>query len=149
MDATAKKDGGYQFCPMCGHVIATACKQCPACGEVILPPKPVAQGGDLVLAFVTGGLSFAVCGFFFVMFIEAWLWPIPEAHAWMVLYFSFFGTCIVTAWLWGPPVIVIRFFATKFTKPIPAWRIFWQTQAIMYALSIGLFILCFGRYLTS
>ncbi len=60
---------------------------CPGCGETL--PLPARSGVflDRGIAIGVGGLSVLVCGCFFAEFIHSMLWPISEAHAYLVQLF--------------------------------------------------------------
>lgn len=122
---------GKHVCPMCGRIIASTKTICSYCGE---PPieKPIPS--DLIdkcLAYVTGGVGAAICGFFLIN-IEPGL--------------SVFVAALVFGWLFGPPLIRVSIASAKSdtTRNSSLWRVFWQTQAVMYAVTLALFVLCLG-----
>ncbi len=118
-------------CPMCGRIIASSKTICSYCGE---PPVEKRISGALIdkcLAYITGGVGATICIFFLVN-LEPGLNVIVAG--------------LVFGLLFGPPWVRVSINSPKpGEKPaISLWRIFWQTQAVMYAITLGSFVLCLG-----
>lgn len=133
---------------MCGELVAVAYRQCPACGEPLLPPLPVVNRRDQGLALGIGGLSTAITGYFVWQAIDALAWmnhPLRGPHAEMHRDIALFTAAFVTLWLWGLPIVAVLVGDPRALKKgivVSGWRLFWQTQGIMYAISVAFVLLC-------
>lgn len=138
MSTTTRKNDGSRLCPMCGQLVAAADRQCPACGEPMLPSQPAVHARDRALALGIGGLSACICGYWIVIALQAtggfaYERELPKLIA-----------VVLTFWFWGPPIIAVLIANSRHPpkKETSRWRVFWQTQAVMYAISLGLTLLC-------
>lgn len=145
MEATNRPNDGSRLCPMCGTLVATAYRECPSCGEPMLPPLPVTLWWDVALAMGVGGLSVAICGYWVGVASQA-SGGFPYERELPTIIAS-----VITFWLWGPPLFAVVAIDPKRPPkglPVSRWRQFWQMQGIMYGISIAFFFLCLATCAT-
>jgi hypothetical protein len=132
-------------CPMCGESIAAVAPQCPACGEPLLAGLPIESWRDFALAMSIGAVSCGINGYFAFYAIRAVIAPPVGPHSFMERDLAVISAVLVMLWLWPLPVLASLVGDPQRKKkglPVSRWRLFWQTQGIMYAVSVGLFFLC-------
>jgi hypothetical protein len=139
MDPVAPKNDGSRHCPMCGALVAAADKRCAACGEAMLPPQPLAQWWDIALAFGIGSATTVLCGYWIGYAVQVAGGDPMERDISSII------ACVLTAWFWMLPILAVVVGDPRSTNnrvPTSRWRLFWQAQGIMYAISIAFFLLC-------
>ncbi len=127
---------------MCGSVGTAAEGSCRECGELPQRLTAVDTSRDRVIGIGLGILSALICGYW--IFSALPLLGVPRTVAEEI---TVYVSGVITALLWGPPILVTAMFTLSMSNKHQLryrWRIFWQTQAIMYALSIGSVLLCSG-----
>lgn len=123
-------------CPMCGQIVTTVGKRCTACEKV-----SVTQSGqiDQAIAILSGMLSAVTCVYWIDHGLRNFSHPRSiTGEAAIVVAFC------ITIVLWGLPLAttLIARLLRKRRFDFSLWRVFWRTQATMYAISLGLWILC-------
>lgn len=140
------------ICPMCGHHLTSTNISCPTCGEPIRPATMLDVTRDRSLSFLTGLISLLITAGCVARCIDLQfqLWqrgnhPIERHIASLNRDVMLLFTLFVSAWLWGPPLLRVAIHDPKSygkEKVTSRWRVFWQTQIAMYALSVAFVLLC-------
>lgn len=140
------------LCPMCGQSVAITENDCPACGEPIQKVKLPVIARDRMLSYLSGGITTLITGGMLVNWImlerdiaQHNANQIEQHHAALASGIMMGLTFVVSAWLWAPPLIRVAIHDPKAygKEKVPSrWRLFWQTQLTMYALSVALVLLC-------
>lgn len=142
MAPATRKNDGWLFCPMCGATNLVSSVTCKACGESIPIMAPVDVARDRAIAIGVGMITALICGYWILSAVPVLGVPRTISEEITVIFAG-----LITLWLWGPPLFVSAIYrpadVTRGTA-VSRYRVFWQTQSLMYALSIGLHLLCLG-----
>ncbi len=136
---------GDVVCPQCRWQSSFEYKRCLVCGAATVSVDHANQIRDRWLACAIGGFSTVLCGYFIFIAMQAsggfaYERELPVLAAW-----------VITGWLWVLPILVVVMGGPRMQKsrlPTSRWRLFWQMQAIMYAISTALFLLCLATCAT-
>lgn len=138
MEPTLQETSSPRLCPMCGRSAVGAEQVCPECGDKlpistrITPAKGIDQAMGVFLALITVLITITVLSPFL---LALGFDPVhPNAGSYLCIIMA------VIAWLWGPPLIRMK--RSEF-NPSHRWRVYWQTQVAVYAITLALFLLLF------
>ncbi len=94
---------------------------------------------DRAIAILSGMLSAMICGYWIDHGLRNLSYPRSvTGEATIIVAFT------ISIVLWGLPLVVtlIARLSRRNSDDFSLWRVFWRTQATMYAISLGLWILC-------
>lgn len=139
---------------MCGKTVTPMENLCPGCGEPIPKANVPDVARDRMLCYLVGGFTGLMTGGMLINCVMLHFQVLRESSQGhsvtihlgtldrdIMMIFTF----IASVWLWGPPLLRVAIHDPKSygKAKIPSrWRLFWQTQVAMYALSVAFVLLC-------
>lgn len=136
---------GEVVCPKCGWRTSFAYNLCLKCGVPMISVVRENELRDRGLAFGIGGFSAVLCGYFIFVATQASGGFAYERELPVLI------AGVVTGWLWFLPILAVIVGDPRRKKqgiPVSPWRLFWQMQAIMYAASMAISLLCLATCAT-
>ncbi len=130
---------GDVVCPKCRWQSSFDYKRCLVCGTATVSLARENELRDRWLAFGIGGFSAVICGYFIFVATQASGGFAYERELPVLV------AGVVTGWLWMLPILAVIVGDPRRKKQgmlVSPWRLFWQTQAIMYAVSMAFYLLC-------